>query len=287
MTAIPAVAAPIHALLARAIDYAGLFPPAGLEAGPALENYLGYRKSEAAWALGRFVVTAARLEQLPDHSERPVPLSVVVGPEISEELQRIERFRRSKPAGAYAIEALEIKGDPGHSTWEDGLRYFEIPLDESLDRRLASVRGAGFAKVRTGGTTPEAFPSVDRLTRFLTAAAGLRVPFKATAGLHHPVRGSYRLTYQAGAPSAIMYGYLNLATAAMLAWSRAGREEIEAALLESDPQAIRFDSGAIRWRGHRWPTDLLAQIRRDFFHGFGSCSFREPLDELGPLAQPR
>jgi hypothetical protein len=151
-----------------------------------------------------------------------------------------------------------------------------------VDHRLGAVkRAGGFAKVRTGGTTPGAFPGAPDLTRFLVAAARLRLPFKATAGLHHPVRGAYRLTYEAGAPSGVMYGYLNLAIAAFLAWVEAPAADVEAALLESERDAIGFEVDALRWRQHRFPTELIARVRQDFFHGFGSCSFREPLDELG------
>lgn len=288
MTAVPAVAAPLHALLARAIDYAGLFPPAGLDQSAALRNYLGYRKGEDAWALGRFVVPAGMLVELPHHGEPPVELSVVVGPPVPEDLDLVDRFRRSEAGEAYPIQALEIRGPPDPSAPEDGARYFEIPLDAELEQPLDRVRDAGgFAKVRTGGVTADAFPASEILTRFLVAAARRKLPFKATAGLHHPVRGAFRLTYQAGAPTAVMYGFLNLAIAAILAWCQADEESVEAALLESDPGAIRFDSNAIRWRAHRFPVDRLVQARSDFFHGFGSCSFREPLDELVPLARLR
>ena len=288
MTAVPAVAAPLHALLARAIDYAGLFPPANLDLSAALQNYLGYRKGEAAWALGRFIVPAGKLEELPRHGEPPVELSVVIGPQVSGDLDRTERFRASVAGQDYVIQALEIKVSSDPSVPGDGARYFEIPLDQGLEQHLDQVRRVGgFAKVRTGGVTAEAFPESGILTRFLIATGRDRLPFKATAGLHHPVRGTFRLTYQAGAPTAVMYGYLNLAIAAILAWGQAGQGGVEAALLESDPATIRFDSDALRWRGHRFPVDLLVQVRKDFFHGFGSCSFREPLDELVPLARPR
>lgn len=278
MTAVPAVAAPIHALLAGAIDYAGLFPPASLDPRTALNNYLGYRKGADAWALGRFVVSASVLDQLPPHEEQAVPLSVVVGPEVNEDLGRIEGYRQT----SYRIEALEIKGAPDRTISRGCALYFEVPLDEVLEQRLGEIRDAGaLAKVRTGGTAPEAFPASGVLTRFLIAAAGLKLPFKATAGLHHPVRGSYQLTYQAGAPSGIMFGYLNLVLAALLAWVQAGAHDVEAALLETSGDAFRFHADAMEWRQHRFDTELLVQVRQRFFHGFGSCSFREPLDELG------
>lgn len=273
MTVAPTVAAPLHALLARAIDYAGLFPPAGLELSHALENYLGYRKSEDAWALGRFVIPAERLRDLPSHGDAPIEVSVLLGEGEHLQVESDQRFR---------VGAVEIKGTPEPGPGLTPIRYFEVALDDQLEHRLAAIQKAGgLAKVRTGGTSLEAFPTSGALTRFLVVAAGLKLPFKATAGLHHPVRGPYRLTYQADAPSGIMFGYLNLAIAALLAWSHAAENQIEAALLETDPGSIGFNPDNIQWNQQKWPTDLVTQVRRDFFHGFGSCSFREPLDELG------
>ena len=46
-----------------------------------------------------------------------------------------------------------------------------------------------------------AFPATGDLLRFLRAASAHRVPFKATAGLHHPLRAEYRLTYEPDSPS--------------------------------------------------------------------------------------
>lgn len=56
--------ASLRALLAGAIDYAGLFPPAELPLGQAFLNYLSYRQCHDAWMLGCFVVPAARLVEL-------------------------------------------------------------------------------------------------------------------------------------------------------------------------------------------------------------------------------
>src|SRR5688500_1588995 len=54
----------IRVLLADAIDYAGLFPPAQLDMSGAVAEYASYLQSADQWALGRFVVPAARLDEL-------------------------------------------------------------------------------------------------------------------------------------------------------------------------------------------------------------------------------
>ena len=52
----------IRTLLEGSIDYAGLFPPAGLPLETALRNYAAYSAGEAAWALGRFILPVGRLD---------------------------------------------------------------------------------------------------------------------------------------------------------------------------------------------------------------------------------
>src|SRR5919107_1312328 len=56
----------VRVLLTDAIDYAGLFPPAQLDMPGAVAEYAAYLDSPHRWALGRFVVPAARLADLAD-----------------------------------------------------------------------------------------------------------------------------------------------------------------------------------------------------------------------------
>ena len=55
--------ASLRALLSGVVDYAGLFPPAGLPLDQAIRNYARYRQGSDAWMLGRFVIPAARLAE--------------------------------------------------------------------------------------------------------------------------------------------------------------------------------------------------------------------------------
>ncbi len=73
-------------LLAGLIDYAGLFPPAALPMADAVARYARYRQGAHAWALGRFIVPAARLEEFARtldavestvSAEAPWPVSVL------------------------------------------------------------------------------------------------------------------------------------------------------------------------------------------------------------------
>lgn len=288
-------------LLGRAIDYAGLFPPALLPLPEVLSRYREYRASAEAWALGRLVIPADRLAELaviarasPRASEGvrsargpvdPVPISALVGTGTADDVDAIERFNREQTVAR--VETVEVKaGSAGTAlavlaaippAW---VSYLEVPVGEAGEAVLDVVAARGVrAKVRTGGTRADAFPDPDALSRFLTAAEARGVPFKATAGLHHPLRGSFPLTYAEDAPSGTMYGYLNLALAALLAWSGRGESAIRDALLESEASALRIENASLCWRDDSFPVEILQTMRSEFFHGFGSCSFREPLDE--------
>jgi hypothetical protein len=82
-----------------------------------------------------------------------------------------------------------------------------------------------------------------------------------------------------------MYGYLNVFLAATLLY--AGERETTAleVLEERDPDAFGFDDGGIEWRGKRVSTEDIVASRSRFAISFGSCSFREPIDELDHLTR--
>src|SRR5947209_10960239 len=57
-------AASLRALLARAIDYAGMFPPCSLELEPAIKNQADYIRSPESWMLSAFVLPVSKFENL-------------------------------------------------------------------------------------------------------------------------------------------------------------------------------------------------------------------------------
>ena len=140
------------------------------------------------------------------------------------------------------------------------------------------------ASSRSTRSRPDAFPPAEHIARFLSRCAALHLPFKATAGLHHPVRGEHRLTYAHDAPSGTMFGFLNVFVAGVLAAHGADEAELVDVLEERNATAFAFDDEGMSWRRHRVSTGELAGGRASFAMSFGSCSFREPVDELGQLA---
>jgi hypothetical protein len=109
-----------------------------------------------------------------------------------------------------------------------------------------------------------------------------RVPFKATAGLHHAVRGRYPLTYEPGAERALMHGYLNVFLAAAFCFKGAFETALSV-LDEEDPSSFRFDEIGAWWRTSAVTSAELTMVRADVARSFGSCSFTEPVGEARQL----
>ena len=162
--------------------------------------------------------------------------------------------------------------------------FGELPPGVDPAPVVAELRRAGFnAKLRTGGVTADAFPTAAWIVRAMRACIDAGVPFKATAGLHHPIRGPYRLTYAEAAPTGAMYGYVNVFLAAAFLRQGMMEEDATTLLTEQDAAAIRFLPGGVRWRDHTISSDAIHDARERVATSFGSCSFREPVDELREL----
>jgi hypothetical protein len=237
-------------VLARLIDHAALFPPASMALDDALEADAEARSHEHGSVIGRFVVPAARLEELP--AGHP-PLSVVLA--SAEDAEAV--------AGADGVEAVElVLGGPRPQSADLvadyralqplGVEtYFELVLGEGWRDDVPAAVGAvaavrGRVKLRCGGAST---PSVEQVALVIACCRDASVPFKATAGLHHAVRRGEE------------HGFLNL-----LAATTAPPGGLEAVLAEEDPGALDV-TGA----------------DRSLFTSFGSCSWREPIDDLVEL----
>lgn len=256
MNTAPAKIAPaLRALLERLIDYAGIYPPAALPLDTAVKNYHSYQSGEFSWMLRWLVVGNNELQNVPDSLDGNISL-------LSE----------SDDARAATLETKSVI-KAKHPV------YCEIALDK-LDQ-LDEIKAAGnFAKIRTGSVKADAIPSPKDVAAFISACAERRLPFKATAGLHHPIRAEYALTYEANAPRAVMHGFLNVLMAAAFAWR--GEKNIEAIIAETDASAFTFDGGA-KWRDLTLSVEQIKDARANFMHSIGSCSFDEPVHELQGL----
>ena len=302
-----------RALLERLIDDASLFPPAQLAMLPALRAHARHAESAYWWAGGRFVVPASRLGELASVRDPAVELHVSVvldaagagakGDAIRADLARIDHV--GELAGV-TVGALEVK-IPGPALDADGLRrivalvaerrpateiavWYETSYDAgwttSPDMWLASLASARAdapahltlgAKVRCGGARPAQTPSVDDLAAFVVAAHAHDVPWKATAGLHHP----YRRMGAAG--GVVPHGFVNLFLAGIALHAGVLEPARVAALLaEEDPRAFVVDPMHCAWREVRVEAEQVAAARERCV-AFGSCSFDEPVNDLREL----
>jgi hypothetical protein len=245
-------AASLTALLSNLIDYAGLYPPASLPFAEAAAKYNSYLASPDSWLLNRLVLPSAK------HIEPHWKVTLLTDADPGALLPP-------------QVETLETKQPRKFSL----STYCEVPLER--------VPPGAFAKLRTGGLTPESIPPADDIADFLREAASRGVPFKATAGLHHPIRSLHPLTYAPEAPHAVMHGFINVFTAAAFAWLERDRALLLDVLNDVDPHAFSFADEELRWRGHAVKTPEIQSARREFAHSFGSCSFEEPLADLREL----
>lgn len=298
------------------VDYAGLFPPAQLPMEQAVAEFARLRRSPHAGGLARFVVPLSRLDEwseaarpyllsgsVPGNEAAPEAwgLSVLLDGPLDEGLARIERFNSEHEAGDghthkhahfAVIDTIEVKiQTPAiidvaqEKLPEDLFPFFEVPVDADFRAFATALAGTGFgAKLRTGGVTPDLFPSSERVADFLMTFNAAEVPIKCTAGLHHPVRSEQRLTYKPDSPTHVMHGFLNVFFAAAFVRAiNADRETVLKVLNETSPNAFRFEAQGIAWRDMRLTTTQLEEVREDFAICFGSCSFDEPIDDMRKL----
>jgi hypothetical protein len=294
----------IQSLLNRVIDYAGLFPPAKLDMASTVANYHRYLTGEHAWMLGRLIVPVNRLDEFEEHAMGLLPktagdeidlwqISALTAPagsaEFASDVARIEQFNQDherKGAGRAIIDVIEIKVDAAGGIDEaldvisdDVFPFFELPIDRDPRGLLASlVDGEAGAKVRTGGMTADLYPSPENLARFIHACAAVNVPFKATAGMHHPLR---RFSKTA---NAMEFGFLNLFIAGCLAMTdELSPDEIRAILEMESPDQITINDSGIAWQSHQLDVEDVQDVREEFAISFGSCSFDEPIADLQAL----
>jgi len=246
-----------HALLAGLIDHAALFPPASLPMDAAIEVDRAARATPHAWMLHRFLVPASRLVELPADFDPPLGVVVDVDelPPLSPQVEVLEARLERAPVVAGAVARV----------------FLEVPAGDDGALDAVAEHGAG-AKVRCGGATPEMFPTPAELAHFVCGCRDRGLAFKATAGLHHPIRDG------------VAHGFLNLLGATLLAHAAgAGTEEVAELLADEDAGAFSVTDEAFTVRGQAFGADAVGAARQGLFTGYGSCSFSEPVEDLRAL----
>jgi hypothetical protein len=118
------------------------------------------------------------------------------------------------------------------------------------------------------------------VARFIRACYAANVGFKATAGLHHPLRSEHGLTYESDAPRDVMHGFLNVFLAAAFHYNGlTGRDTIDL-LNATTLDGVTMDDEKLAWREYVVTRNEVSTVRRRFATAFGSCSFTEPVEDL-------
>jgi hypothetical protein len=241
------------------LDDAAIFPPGNAPLARAVADHAAHLRSPYADAVGPLVVRASDLGAAGD-----VEVAVVTGLDeahaaVSAAGARLRALEVALPARAEAAEVRSLA-----SCGADV--YVEVPRDDRRSAVIAELAATGLrAKLRTGGLEADLFPTIPELAAVVAALVQAGVPFKATAGLHHAVRHTDPVT------GFEHHGFLNLLLATARAQAGRSLADVAAALASRDDGAVA-----------RAALLLPPQVR-DAFRSFGTCSIREPLDDLAHL----
>jgi hypothetical protein len=298
-------ASSLQALLAKSIDYAGMFPPCSLDLESALRNQAEYVRSPDAWMLGAFVLPVEQFErtrQLLSQFDPLHPLRVAaLGPKTGnadgflDALDEADAAIRSLSSNVDLVSISHLEMFLPHDV-DSGLlqeaksivgdlpAFWEAPPDRAQETIAllaehnsdADLATFGY-KLRTGGVTAEAFPTSPQIAKALVTPATHQLPIKFTAGLHHPIR-QFRDEVKTK-----MHGFLNVLGAAVLAAEHRWDAHQTSIMLEDENAgSFSFTDDFFAWR--EWKIDLeRLRYRRKFVTSFGSCSFDEPRDDLRAL----
>ena len=244
--------------------------------------------------LGRFVVPAARLVELGRGGGR-APARAGRGRALATERARSaptphgdaarvdvvqRRARRAGGRGRGRAEGGEPgagrRGAGGAPARPHGLRRGPARREP---RAACSQRSGAAGRARRSApaaSCPRRSRTPADVARFIAACAAAGVAWKATAGLHHPVRAEQALTYEPASPRAVMHGFLNVFAAAAFARAGATLAELEAVLREHAATALPLRRRrASRWRQRRATTDA-ARGRAARLRGAPSAPARSP-----------
>ena len=284
-------------LLAGLCDDAALFPPGNLPLVEAVPAHVEHLASGHRGLVGPFVVSAADVPALgallgsaeagsfevavtvPEPSGLAAALSAAAGvPQV-----RVVAVEVAVPIG---VDPAQVVPDLDSAVTDrpDLEAYVELPRDDRRPALLAALAATRYhAKLRTGGVRADLYPDEDELAAAVLACVAAGVAFKATAGLHHAIRGRYPLTYAPDAPAAMMFGYLNIFFAAAFCAAGSSPSAVFGALEETDASQFRCDDAGVWWKDHVVIHDQLAVVRQAVATSFGSCSFAEPVQEAHNL----
>lgn len=260
-------------------DYAGLYPPTILSLEEAFANYLRYLDGEESLVTNRFICPSAKLTTLASlvlaQSRADLRISVTASEDLMGDYQAITSFEAT--VGQLAtVYGYELKLNPempmaeqiAHFGGDAGLdEFLEIPWNDEISDSIALIaeHEGPYAKARCGGGY---IPTPKELAQFLKATISLEVPFKLTAGLHHPFAsgGNHGFFNALVASALILHEDLPVSTTARV-------------LAEENANEFVISDDQVGWQDLVAPLDSIVEMRSIFLN-IGSCSIEEPLADL-------
>ncbi|WP_426242510.1 hypothetical protein [Nocardioides sp. LHG3406-4] len=261
------------------VDDAATFPPGNAALDDAVEAYAAREGEWYADLVGSLVVKDTDIGSV----GRALPLSVVVtggAGAVAGALKLVERRdHRLKGLEIALRDPDDLAGNArrvvaavdaarGEGLLDEEAPVFvELPQGEVTWGWQAAADEVASAelrlKFRTGGVEAHLFPTAAELTTWVDAALDRETPFKCTAGLHNAVR------HRDDETGFEHHGFLNVLLATRALFDGATTSEAVELLESRDGARLAERADGID----------LAGARR-WFTSFGSCSVREPLDDL-------
>ncbi len=299
------------------IDYAGLFPPASLPLDKAISEYIYYKKSEYSYIVSRFVVPVASVENLKSIYQEinggNISLSVIL-PEMEFAVKSERNISKSikdldailKENSFIEASSFEIKLPRNLSAEnqekllkqfqkiitkikklpDNSLIFFEpyvlgdnwkTNIDIACEVISQTREHSGF-KLRTGGVTQDAFPHTDILAYAIKKCSDMKIKFKATAGLHHPLR------HFNPSVNTKMHGFFNVFIGFLIAEKYNPSPEILKKLINTESATeFSFTDDFITYENFVISLKDIKNIKESFSLSYGSCSIDEPIDDLKTL----
>ena len=163
------------------------------------------------------------------------------------------------PEANMFFELSRIQSPARADAWQHRLDQILLTMatPNAKARAQRPPRGLAGFKFRCGGATAADVPSSSELAEVIRACRDAHVFWKATAGLHHPLR---HLDATLGVP---IHGFINLFTASVMAdLHRLDSEKIQAILDDEDPSDFRFGGNVLTWRDRSATCKQITSARR-------------------------
>lgn len=261
------------------IDDAAVFPPGNAAMPAAVRAHVRHAGTRYAAVVGRFLCPAVRLPECAAQVTGPdarLGVGVIAGGEPADVDAALDFAARTPALVPQAVEVALPRNvaKPGKAARRMAAALPELPSYVEVARQTgwrdaldALAESRRYAKLRTGGPTPQSIPPAAGVAAFVVGCVERSLPFKCTAGLHRAIRWQDSVL-------GWHHGFVNVFDAVHAALQGASSSDLVDLLEQTS-----YDTAVAALP----QTDEEKKAVRAAFHGFGSCSIREPAEHLERL----